>query len=70
MIIKTKYDPETTAWVMHKNKPLNCFIERVETATPHSGEKGILIIYYMRHVPHYFYEDDVYETKEALLQSL
>jgi hypothetical protein len=68
MKIETKYNPTDTVWIMYDNKPQQAYVQMVITNTP---ENGLTKTCYALHgIAGYPNEDEMFPTKEALLQSL
>jgi len=69
MIIELKYKPSEDVWFMHENKPRQGFVDKVDIKLDR-GEKTS-IRYSIFSVTNTYYSDsELFQTKEALLQSL
>lgn len=67
MQINTKYNAGTSVWLMNDNKPFNGIIDVVDTATTTDGTN---IQYSIRFISGYMKEEELFSTKEELIQSL
>jgi hypothetical protein len=69
MTIELRYKPSEDVWFMHLNKPTKGFIDKIIISIGRS-EKTITQ-YSVFSIPNSCYtETDLFQTKEALLQSL
>lgn len=72
MTIETKHHITKEVWFMHDNKATKSSIWSCEPIVCISHDRGTATIIRYRLEEHgkYYYDADLFETKEALLQSL
>jgi len=72
MIIETKYDVGSEVWFMHQNKITSRYIYSVEPIACNTYDRGISIKarYRLEESGQYLSDNDLFPSKEALLQSL
>jgi hypothetical protein len=72
MVIKTKYSLMNNVWAMHENKAVGYFVFSVEPIIrkTNDGSSETIIRYRVEDHGKYYQESELFESKEALIQSL
>ena len=72
MKIETKFNPGQTVWIMIDNKPKQCIIDQVNPGAvgkTYRYKDSYTIEGYNGNSPK-FYEEQIFKTKEELIESL